>query len=83
MREHANTDNALRELRLHVDRERGALNGVGGERIFESHTSGAAPSVAVPIVQPLGLAGHGNREGRGYGQRSPKPLCENAIEGQG
>ena len=82
-REHANTDHAIRELRSHVDRQRGALNGVGGERIFENRASGAAPAVVAPIVQPSGLAGHANREGRGYGPRPPKPLCENVLKGQG
>ena len=82
-REHANTDHALRELRSHGERQRGALNGAGGERILENHASGAASAVAALIVQPSGLAGQGNRGGRGYGQRFPKPLCENVIEGQG
>ena len=82
-REHANTDHALRELRSHVDRQRGALNGAGGERIFENHASGAASAVAAPIVQPSGLAGQGNRRGRGYGRRSPNLSARTRSRGRG
>ena len=48
-REHAKIDHELRELRSHLGRQRGALNGAGGERIFENRVSGAATADAAAM----------------------------------